>query len=420
VNIYRNRKFVILMSSKLISLYGSAIYEMALVWFILSEYGEASGTLLAWVVSLGFMPTVLFAGFAGAVVDKYNKKTILICSDLVSGILVGTLILVPGFGGEVYLLFVTAVLSLCASLASLTVTGMIQENVLYGECYSTEVLYIANSSNQFVERTTLLLGFATGGLLVAILGVPMVFLLNALSFLGSAVINLMLEYSPSNTPEVSKLQGGLTGQLKKAWLYLRENRELFRLVILGAIINMLWDPLILIVIPYVVKNVFSVSVTEFGLIQAALPMGFCLGTIYLQYDSRWCKKPQIIRISIWTLNSMLILFIIPMMLRGAFEKTEALAWYFEGVLGTCGIISAAINVTTSVVIQTLVPGYTLGKIQGIIKSFSAGLMPLGCAIFGLLIGNVEEYVLFLVPLACIYLLVPFVPKFRLKVFQVTE
>ena len=85
-NIINNRNFIFLWFGHFISHAGDAIYAIALPWLILDMTGSKMQTAL--VVINAYLPAIIFGFFAGVIVDKYNRKNIMIISDVMRFLLV--------------------------------------------------------------------------------------------------------------------------------------------------------------------------------------------------------------------------------------------------------------------------------------------------------------------------------------------
>ena len=75
-----NKNLVYLFFGQLISFAGDSIYMIALPWLILDITNSSTTTAL--VTMSSYLPTLIFGIFAGAIVDKFSKKRIMIISDL--------------------------------------------------------------------------------------------------------------------------------------------------------------------------------------------------------------------------------------------------------------------------------------------------------------------------------------------------
>ena len=85
-SIIKNRNFGFLWMGHLISHAGDTVYMIALPWLMLDMTGSKSMTSL--VTASAYLPAVLFGLTAGVIVDRYNRKWIMIYSDIVRALIV--------------------------------------------------------------------------------------------------------------------------------------------------------------------------------------------------------------------------------------------------------------------------------------------------------------------------------------------
>src|SRR5215216_4075600 len=75
---WAGRFFTIWMGQAL-SLFGSALVQFALIWWLAQKSGTA--TVLAIAVLVGMLPQIVIGPFAGALVDRWNRRIIMIVAD---------------------------------------------------------------------------------------------------------------------------------------------------------------------------------------------------------------------------------------------------------------------------------------------------------------------------------------------------
>lgn len=72
-------RFFTIWTGQAFSLFGSALVQFALIWWLASKTG--SGTVLAFAALAGMLPQVVLGPFAGALVDRWNRRLIMIFAD---------------------------------------------------------------------------------------------------------------------------------------------------------------------------------------------------------------------------------------------------------------------------------------------------------------------------------------------------
>jgi MFS transporter, DHA3 family, macrolide efflux protein len=402
----KNRNFLLLISGKTISLMGTAVFDIALMWHFLSEYGSASGALLAWVMILGTLPAALLGSVIGMLADRVNKKYIMAISDTISGLAVTTIVIAMYFTHltSPWLLAAVGLLAVTASCISISVYSMIPE------LFENKALYQANAINQFSERGTMLAGFALGGGLVALAGVKTVFLINAVSYFVSAACTLFIRYKPLIIERGAATGFHFLADIREVTGFLKTHKNLLILTLMFTGVNFFWDPLGNIILPYVAKNDLLAGALEFGLIQAALPTGFCIGALVFTKTPSLIQKRNVIFYSILGANIVFSIFA-AFALLGQDARTAAI-YVTMGMLACGGVFSAALNITAAVTIQANVPDNLRGKYYGFVRSLSSGLVPLGSMGMGLLLGTVDKVWLLAMPLAAVFILLFTVPRGR--------
>lgn len=78
------RTFTIIWFGQLVSMLGTGMTNFALSYWIYQETGEASA--LTWAIFAFIAPSIIFSPIAGALVDRYDRKAIMIISDLAAGL----------------------------------------------------------------------------------------------------------------------------------------------------------------------------------------------------------------------------------------------------------------------------------------------------------------------------------------------
>jgi MFS transporter, DHA3 family, macrolide efflux protein len=410
----KNRNFFLIITGKLISLMGNSIFDIAVIWYVLWKYEKTSGTMLALIMLMAILPTVLLGSISGVMVDRYNRKHLMILSDLIAGITVFAVVLLMNNNrmSSLVLLSATGILSVTSSTVRIAVNSMIPE------LFHSVELYHANGLNQFVERGTALLGYALGGGLIALVGVQNAILLNGVSFIICAVLEAFLKISKKTLTINSEANASanvcssknLIMDFKEVKIFLKSNGNLLRVVLVFTVVNFLLDPLLNIVMPYVLKNNFNVNSANFGLIIAALPLGFCIGAIYFSKKPSFLQNKFVLFNSILAINLVMLVLILPMLLSRYFTSDKLVVGYFIGCLLVSGIFSAAINISASTQIQKNVPTAIRGKFMGITSSLSAGLVPLGSLIAGALIGLINPTIIYGFSIIAIFAVIIVVPK----------
>jgi predicted MFS family arabinose efflux permease len=174
-----HRDYRLLVSASSISQTGDWLYNVALlVWVYDATH---SGTWVAVVTVARLVPYVVFGPLGGIVADSYDRRTVMIASDLLRAALMLMLAAFTDLDGPVALVAAIACISTAAGTAYRpAVVAMLPEMV--GE----RDLAAANALESAVENLAVVLGPAIGAGLLAIGSTTFAFVINAITFVVSA------------------------------------------------------------------------------------------------------------------------------------------------------------------------------------------------------------------------------------------
>ncbi len=182
-----NSNFRRLWIGQFVSQTGDWFNSVALFTLLLNLTG--SGAAVGYILILKLLPTFFVSPLAGVVADRFNRKTIMIASDLLRALLVLGFLLVrrPDQVWIVYTL--TALEIVLTSFFEPAKSAAIPELVTRDELIS------ANGLSGAAWSVTLALGAALGGLVTGVFGRDVAFIIDALTFLISAAFISLTRFS---------------------------------------------------------------------------------------------------------------------------------------------------------------------------------------------------------------------------------
>ena len=194
----QNRNFRRLWSAQIISEIGDWFYSLAIYSLLLQLTGHASSVALALVLQV--IPQTLFGPLSGIVNDRIRRKWVMIATDLARAVIVFSMLAVRSRGMVwlVYpLLFAESVMwaffepARTAAIPNVT---------------TSEDLILANTLSSTTWSLNLVAGAALGGVALALLGYNASFILNSVSFLGSALLISRMHFDEPHTAGFAKLR----------------------------------------------------------------------------------------------------------------------------------------------------------------------------------------------------------------------
>ncbi|HEY3028636.1 MAG TPA: MFS transporter, partial [Bradyrhizobium sp.] len=178
--ILRRRNFALLWFGQLISIIGDWVLFIALPFYVYDMTGSALATGMMFAAQL--LPSLLLGSVAGVFVDRWNRKRVMIASDVLRG-LVLLLLLVVRSPDQLWVVYLVAIAQstigqFFVPAKNAIIPNLVDENELIG----------ANSLNAVSDSVTRLIGPSLGGMLMAWLGLTSVVLVVSASFLVSALM----------------------------------------------------------------------------------------------------------------------------------------------------------------------------------------------------------------------------------------
>lgn len=358
-----NLNFFLLWQGQLVSAFGDTVYDIALGFWVLAETGSTG--LMGILMAAAVIPRVFISPFAGTFVDRHDRKKILIIADLIRGIAI-TLVGVAASSGVLepwMVLGAGLIMGCCACFFNPSVSATIPDIV------SESKLLKANSTFSIVQTATGILGNSIGGFLFQLLGAPVMFLINGLSYLFSAVTEFFIQI-PKVIHEGEQIN--FWEDLKAGMRYVANFTELKLLYITIGILNFFALMGLILVLP-----LFNL-VEGFGPEMYGVAMGFSAGGMFLGFLSMStinfrCKKSTLF---ILTGNlSALIMIFIPFI---TYFPLIALVFLINGYC------VALLNSLIQTSMQQIVPKEMRGKVFGFRRTITSSLTPLAMALGGIL------------------------------------
>ena len=177
-SLFSERQFTALFIAQAISLTGDQLARVAIATLVFTETGSAFLTALVYAVT--YLPWLVGGPLLGGLADRLPRRAVMVSCQLTSAVLVA-LMAVPGMPliALAALLFVV----ILAESPFLSARASLLVDVLPDDRY-----VLASAMNQLTIQAAQVVGFAAGGALIRLIGPRDALLVNALSFLVSAVL----------------------------------------------------------------------------------------------------------------------------------------------------------------------------------------------------------------------------------------
>jgi DHA3 family macrolide efflux protein-like MFS transporter len=362
-----NRNFSLLAIANLISRTGNVVFDVALAWWITEVTGSAK--YLGYIMASSTLAVAILSPFCGVLTDRWNKKYILIVTDIISGIVTMVICVLA------YLKIMNIPALIVASFILGTSTSITRPTIksLIPRILKKESFLKANSLTTNIGQTTKMMGPVLAGFLISVtlFGVPGALFFNGISFFISALLEFMMKYE--NVAAGAK-QKNLLADIKEGLKYLYRNRVVRNLLILASVVNIFLASYS-ILLPLYVKKVLTGSSTLYSNALAVEAAGGFAITVLLLFSKNIKPNTRILALSIG-LSGLSLAFVS--------------VFPVQPVLLVCsfllGFLISGFNSIYFSYIQEVVENELMGRVFSIVYMVAVAVMPISYLMFGYM-GN---------------------------------
>ena len=373
-----NKDYILMLQGNAVSAIGDVLYSVAIGYWVYEKTG--SSALMGIMSSISMFMVMFVSPFSGSIVDKCSRKTIIVGMDLLRGLIM----LIVGALAFTDKLSVPIVLA-AAFLASAC-------SVFFHPAVSTLMLDIiphddmvrGQSVHSGINSLINLVGKALSGALVAFLGVPLIIVINGISYLFSAATEVFI-HVPKTVRQGEKVT--VSGILRDFGLAIREifgNRFLRLFVPCALILNLLGAGPMTLMLPFCLEKGFTVDMYGYLMSVETAASLICvslLGIVKLKPKARYYMMASgfLVSIPIYILAYLSKQFILMCVL------------FFLGAFTNC-MGNAVFNAS----LMLALPEENRGAILGFVSAASTGGCALSAVIFGVLCDVFPLYLVFVI------------------------
>ncbi|WEG16683.1 MFS transporter [Alkalihalophilus pseudofirmus] len=368
MNFLKSRNFALFFIGTLVSKIGDKLYLLAMPWLIYELTG--SSFYMGVMFFLETIPFLFISPIAGLLADRFSHKLLLFTAALSQGLcLLAIVVFHLSRYDSIIPIFIFGFLIACGGAIFSVVL-----NSIIPSMFSKDRIVNVNSSFQFIDSTSLLFGSALAGILISLVGAPLVLLIDAVSFLLIAVIVLFYKVSKSNKLKVTK--GQSFNHLLQGAKYVFKHNTLGPLITIMMLVN-ISNAVIVAMLVFYSRDVLGISAEQLGLIYTITAVFQILLTLLI---------PSIIR-RFKHINRMLLicLFISCIGIGMVALSVEWITLSIAMVVHTAPII--IFNVMNKTLRMQIAPENLLGRVNGLFLMLSKSTLPLA----GLLGGILAEF-----------------------------
>lgn len=350
-----------------ISLIGTWTQSIGQSWLVFTLTN--SPLLLGVLGAMQFLPVTFFTLFAGVLIDKYPKKTILIITQSVSMLLALTLAVLV-FTHTVkyeYILVLAVLLGITNSI------DMPARQAFMMEIAGREDLMNAIALNSLTFNLAKILGPSLGAVLMATLGAGWCFLINGLSFVA-VIYGLFLIKVNSYVRE--KKINNIVGEIVDGLKYIVNKKSLIQPILLLLVIG-IFAFNYNVILPVFVKNILHMEAGAFGILMASLGIGSVFGALTVSGKGKSGPRLKVMVISAVIVGSMLFL--------NGFVSQYIISMI---ILAIIGVFSIYFSANANTMLQVNSNDEYRGRVMSVYSLVFAGATPIGSLYTGITIDSI--------------------------------
>lgn len=334
-DIFKQKEAFKLFIANIVSRFGDSIDSIAFTWLVYEITNNPSWSAIIFGVNM--LPSIIFQPFAGVWVEKMDKKRIMIITDVIRGGCVSliALLFILGLLNPFILLFITFINSTVEAFR-LPASSSILPKLLPTDYYEYAISF-SNTACKISE----LVGLAVAGGIIATFGMQTAILLDAITFIMSAIIISFIKLNTHVSKSFSSFSEKST-DLKDGFKYIKTKKIILTLCIICALLNTGLVPLNSLQAP-LVKTVFNGNVGLLTILSVTLSLGMIIGSLIYPTINKRIKNTLLMSISGLFLGIYYILII--------FISTLNLSYFMANIL--LGIISAILGLFVSLLSASL-------------------------------------------------------------------
>ena len=358
----RHRNFRLFFGGQSISLIGTWMTRIATAWLV---YRLTKSSLLLGTVSFaGQIPTFLLAPFAGVLVDRMDRRKVLIWTQVLA--MVQSLALAA--------LTLTKVINIHEVLALSVFQGVINAFDMPGRQAFMVVmvkdrgdLSNAIAINSSMVNLARLVGPSLAGLVIAATNEGWCFLIDGISYIA-VILSLLMMQVPADA--VKRAAASMLDQLKEGWTYVSNFAPIRTILLLFALISLMGMPFV-VLMPVFAAQVLHGGAHTLGFLMGALGVGALISALSLVVRKSVRGLLKMIPVAATVFGIGLVGF--------GFSNLQWLSLLLMLVIGF-GMMQGM--TASNTIIQTLVPEDKRGRVMSYYTVAFVGMAPFGSLMAG--------------------------------------
>ncbi|MCX7682684.1 MAG: MFS transporter [Anaerolineae bacterium] len=357
-------RFFTIWGVQALSILGSMLVQFALIWWLTRQTGSA--TVLAIATLVGMLPGIVIGPFAGALVDRWNRRMIMIVADGI--VALATVVIAYLFAvGMAQVWHVYAIMFIRATAGGFHWPAMqASTSLMVPEKHLSRVA----GMNQALHGIINIISPPLGALLLGLLPMQGILAIDV-STAVLAILPLLIFHIPQPQGR-SDRKFSLWGDVKEGLRYVWGWPGLLAVMVMATIVNFLFNPAFSLM-PILVTRHFGGQAMELGWIESAWGIGVVVGGLTLGVWGGFRRR-------VWTSLSGLLGMGLGTLCIGLSPATAF--WLALSATFFVGFMNPITNGPLIAILQAKVAPDMQGRIFTVIQSAATATSPLSMVIAG--------------------------------------
>lgn len=384
------RNLVLFSTGKTISIFGASIFNFALGYYVLQLTGSALSFAVTLILSI--IPMIIINPFAGVIADRVNKKKLAVAMELLNGMmLVIVYIVCLNYDFNLYVIYATVfMVTVFATFFGIGVEAA-KPNMV-----SEKWLMNMNSISKIIDSISSIMGPMLGGVVFAFLDIRTFIIINGISFILSGLSTMFIDFKLFHNQSEEKDSARkihFIRDIKEGFQYLLARKEIKRMIAFLITTNFFLGFGVTVPLPYIVNSILQLGSKEFGMIQAAFPIGMILGAIVVKRITEKIPYSILLNYLGFTLSVFILISGAPILFTSLQLVSIVYTSFYIVVMFILGLIISLIDIPLSFMLQREIPDEYRGRVLSISLSIGKMILPLAMVLSGVLLNYIPSYVI---------------------------
>ena len=369
-------RFFSLWTGQALSLISSELVQFSLIWWLTDTTNSAFVLAISTMIAL--LPKAILGPLIGALSDRWNRRFVLIVSDII--IALSLVFLIFSFStGNIQIWHIYIVILIRAIGGTFHMSAMLAStSLMVPQKYLSRVAGL----NQMMNGVVMVVGPPLGALLIYLMSISNILVFDIVGAILAVVPLLFITIPQQRSKTSPAISNSIWKNVREGFRYIKKWSGAVEVLTISTLINFIMRPAFSL-IAILVINQFKGTEVEFGLMGAAIGAGFFLGGMVLSFWGGFSRKMQTSLTAI--VGAGVALFVVSLAPPNAFILGLGAIFTASFMMPLCmGPIEALIQSTVDPSMQ--------GRVFSIMNSASTLISPLSLAIAGVIFDSLGSQI----------------------------